>query len=262
MRNVSENMNKYGEKMTGKFSHNPSKDGIVISVISPFDEEIHMDCDNDIYQEYRNTYSLLEPQADHPDNERYDRLFYYNTQEKLYYRAEWGPTEESGWGRIWFKTDILYIRKHAIRYEKLQAHFRRYREIHKGQLCVFIGYAVDPNRQPKRPSTVESMRDRHEWLYDPFSFDVAPLDENTIDDFVEETPISKEMTNKMVLYHQEQDRVRQQKEDDDKKKKKKEKVEVFFGNINAHIGKYEKIYRYAVVGGILGLIITILQIMF
>ncbi len=87
MRNVSENMNKYGEKMTGKFSHNPSKDGIVISVISPFDEEIHMDCDNDIYQEYRNTYSLLEPQADHPDNERYDRLFYYNTQEKLYYRA-------------------------------------------------------------------------------------------------------------------------------------------------------------------------------
>ena len=88
-----------------------------------------------------------------------------------------------------------------MRCEKLQAHFRMYNDIHKGQLCVFSSYAVDPNGQYKRPSTVESMFDRHKWFYNPWSFRVSLLDRDTIDDFVEKTPISKEMTDKMVRYH-------------------------------------------------------------
>ena len=48
------------------------------------------------------------------------------------------------------------------------------------------------------------MFDRHKWFFNPWSFKVSLLDENTIDDFVEETPISKEMTDKMVLYHNSQ----------------------------------------------------------
>ena len=259
MEKFYENMNKYGEEMEGKFSHKPHENGIFISVINPFVEEIRIECDDDLYEEYRHTYSLLEPQADHPDLQGYDRRVYYNTQEKCYYRSEWGPKGESGWGCIWVKTDRGYIAEHARRSEKLQAHFRMYHDIHKGQLCVFRGYARDRNGQYKCPSTVESMFDRHKWFYNPFKFSVALLDQNTIDDFVEETPISKEMTDKMVLYHQEEDKVRKQKEKDDEKKKKDEKRDAVVNKITAHFEKYEKIYKYGVGGGILWLISIIFQ---
>ena len=110
------------------------------------------------------------------------------------------------------------------------------------------------------PSTVESSFHKHTWFYNPFTFNVAPLDENTIDDFVEEIPISKEMTDKMVLYHQEQDKIKLQKKKDDKKKNKKEKREALFGNINAHLERYQHFYRYGVVGGVLWLIGIIIAI--
>lgn len=203
MEKVYENLNKYGEEMKGKFSHNPHGNGIIISVTSPFVEEIHIECDENVSGEYRDTYWLLGPQANHPEGGH--RLIYYNTQENCYYKCEWRPKEpglkESEWGYIWVMTDERHIVKHAIQSEQLQAHFRRYNDIHKGQLCVFRCYAVDPNGQYKLPSTVESMFDRHKWFYAPFSFEVSLFNEDTIDDFVEETPISKEMTDKMVLYH-------------------------------------------------------------
>ena len=179
MEKVYENMRKYGEEMKAKFTHNPHGNGIVISVISPFVEEIHIVCDENFSNQYRDTYSLLEPQADHPEGT--DRLIYYNTEEKCYYRSEWRLKElkpkESEWGYIWVKTDKEYIVKYAKQCEVLQAHFRIYHNIHKGQLCVFRCYAVDPNGECKRPSTVESMFDRHTWFYNPFTFKVKPLDE-------------------------------------------------------------------------------------
>ena len=132
--------------------------------------------------------------------------------------------------------------------------------IHKGQLCVFRCYAIDPNGQCKRPSTIESMFDRHKWFYNPFSFQVAPLDENTIDDFVEETPISKEMTNKMVLYHQKQDKIKEQKEEDDKREKNRVKRKTRINKIQDHIKEYETIYKYVVSGGILALLVSIIQL--
>lgn len=203
MKKGYENMRKYGEEMEGKFSRNPSQDGIVISVTKPFVEEIRIEIDDYFYHWYGSTYLLLEPQATHPKET--DRRIYYNTQEKCYYRSEWGPKEtelkEPEWGHIWVQTNSGYIVEHARTYEELQVHFRMYRNIHKGQLCFFRGYAIGPNGECKRPSTVESMFDRHKWLYNPFSFEVKPLDKNTIDDFVEETPISKKMTQKMVRYH-------------------------------------------------------------
>ena len=125
MEKVYENLNKYGEEMKGKFSHNPHGNGIVISVTSPFVEEIHIECDNDVSGKYNNTYSLLAPQADHPEG--YGLQIYYNTQEKCYYRSEWGK-EESGlkkseWGYIWVKTDSEYIVKHAMQYERTTSTF-------------------------------------------------------------------------------------------------------------------------------------------
>ena len=262
MEKIYENMHKYGEEMKGKFSHNPHGNGIVISVTNPFVQEIHIECDENFSDQYYRTYSLLEPQADHP--EATDRVIYYNKQEKRYYRSEWKPKEpelkESEWGYIWVKTDKEYIVKHARQSEVLQAHFRIYDNIHKGQLCVFRGYAIDPNGQCKRPSTIESMFDRHKWFYNPFTFKVAPLDENTIDDFVEETPISKKMTQKMVLYHQDQDKIKLQKEKNDKEKNRKEKRAAFWNKINGHFEKYEKIYRYVVGIGILWLLSAILQL--
>ena len=64
----------------------------------------------------------------------------------------------------------------------------------------------------------------------------------------------------MVRYHQEQDKIKQQKEKDDKKKNRKEKRESRLNKINAHIGKYEKIYKYGVGIGILWLLSAILQL--
>ena len=77
MEKIYENMHKYGEEMEGKFSHNLHGNGIVISVTNPFFQEIHIECDGNILNEYYNTYSLLEPQADHPEGR--DNLIYYNT---------------------------------------------------------------------------------------------------------------------------------------------------------------------------------------
>ena len=198
-------------------------------------------------------------------NKRWHFKIYYNTREQCYYRSEWQPKKpelkESEWGYIWVQTDSEYIVEHARLYEKLQAHFRTYDKMHKGQLCIFRGYAIDPNGQGKRPSTIESMFDRHKWFYSPWSFKFFLLSGDTIDDFVEETPISKEMTNQMVLYHQEQDKAKQQKEKDDKQQNKKEKWGARFGKINDHIKKYEAIYRYIVFGGgSIGLIISIIQL--
>ena len=252
MENVYENMRKYGEEMEGKFSHKPNDNGIVISVTNPFFQEIHIECDGKISEEYYRPYSLLEPQADHPEDK--GELIYYNTQEKCYYRFEWKE-------QIWVRTDQAYIVKHAQRCEALQAHFRMYRKIHKGQFCVFRCYAIDPNGQCKRPSTIESMFDRHKWFYNPFSFEVELLDENTIDDFVEGTPISKEMTQKMVRYHKVQDEIKRQKEKDDQNQKSKEKRQTMLKNFNSHIKEYEAIYRYIVFGGgSIGLIISIIQL--
>ena len=214
MEKVYENMNKYGEEMKGKFSHNPHGNGIVISVTSPFVEEIHIESDDNIHKAYSETYWLLPPQAEHPKGEY--RSIYYNTEEQRYYRSEWRERnpgqQEAEWGYIWVITDKEYITKHAKECEKLQAHYHSYHDIHKGQLCVFRGYAVDPNGDFKKPSTVESMFDRHKWFFNPWSFKVSLLDENTVDDFVEETPISKEMTNQMVRYHDLEDKARRQAE--------------------------------------------------
>lgn len=206
MEKVYENIRKYGEEMKGKFSHNPHGNGIVISVTSPFVKEIHIESDNNIHKTYWETYSLLPPQAQHPEGERWS--IYYNTEEQCHYRSEWQlinlTPEKTEWGYIWVRTEKDYIVKHARACEELQAHYRSYHDIHKGQLCAFRGYAVDPNGNLKKPSTVESMFDRHKWFLDPWSFKVSLLDENTIDDFVEETPISKGMAKKMVRYHKNQ----------------------------------------------------------
>ena len=201
MEKVYENMNKYGEEMKGKFSHKAQRDGIVISVTSPFVEEIYIESDENIHKAYWETYSLLPPQAEHPKGEH--RKIYYNTREKYYYRSEWREKnpeqQESKSGYIWVMTEKEYIVQHARQCEELQAHYRSYRAIHKGQLCVFTGYAVDPNGNFKKPSTVESMFDRHKWFFNPWSFKVSLLDENTIDDFVQEVPIPKLTTDKIIL---------------------------------------------------------------
>lgn len=149
---------------------------------------------------------MLKPQANHP--EEGDREFYYNTQEECYYRSEWReknpeqPQSKSGY--IWIGANGQYIIDHTRYCEELQAHFRMFHNIHKGQLCVFKGYAIDPNGEFKKPSTVESkliLDDRTKWFYNPWSFEVSLLNEDTIGDFVEGTPISEEMAKKMVRYH-------------------------------------------------------------
>ena len=131
MNKIYDNLNKYGENVKGKFSHKPHENGIVISVTSPFVAEIHIECDNDISNYYWEPYSLLEPQANHPEGDHWK--IYFNTQEKRYYRSEWSQLEESKKGYIWVLIDERFIVKHARKCEELQAHFRAYRNIHKGQ---------------------------------------------------------------------------------------------------------------------------------
>ena len=65
----------------------------------------------------------------------------------------------------------------------------------------------------------------------------------------------------MVLYHQEQDKIKLQKEKDDKSKNRKERwVTIPLGKINAHFGKYQHFYRYGVIGGVLWLIGIIIAV--
>lgn len=265
MEKLYQNISQYGEEMEGKFSHNPPGNGIVISVTSPFVKEIRIESDNDIRAEFRDPYSLLEPQAEHPEGQ--DWCIYYNTEEQCYYKSERQlinlTPEKTSWESVWVKVDKKYIVEHARKCEELQAHYRSYHDIHKGQLCVFTGYAVDPNGNFKKPSTIESkliLDHRTKWFFNPWSFKVFLLNEDTVGDFVEGTPISKEMTEKMVLYHREQDEIKLQKEKDDEDKKRKENREAFWNKITDHLEKYEKIYKYIVRGGLFWLIGTIIAI--
>ena len=68
------------------------------------------------------------------------------------------------------------------------------------------------------------------------------------------------MTHKMVLHHQKQDKIKEEKEEDDKRKKKKEKWKTRMNKIQDHIKEYETIYKYVVTGGILALLVSIIQL--
>ena len=244
---------RYVGEIRGKISHTSHDGELTISVTVPFTGEILIKCDTDISHTYWQIISLIEPQSEHIEKEY---KCYYHTEEEAFYISQY----QVGKGVVPKEINSQFIIEHTKNYQRLQSHFQSMKKLHKGQSCSFLGYAIDRNKRPMHPSTVESSFNKHEWFYNPFSFEVVPLDENTIDDFVEETPISKEMTNKMVLYHQSQDKLKQQKEKDDKKKNKKERREAFLNKINAHFEKYEKIYKYGIGMGVLWLISIILQL--
>ena len=245
---------RYVGEIRGKISHTPrGNDQPIISVTVPFRGEILIKCDTDIQNTYWQTIVLIEPQSEHIEEEN---TCYYHTEEESFYISQY----QVGKGVVPKETNRQWIVDHTKNYQRLQSHFQSLRNLHKGQSCSFLGYAIDRNDRPMHPSTVESSFHKYHWFYNPFTFEVVPLDENTIDDFVEETPISKEMTDKMVRYHQEQDKAKQQKEKDDEKKKEKEKREAFLNKINAHFEKYQHFYRYGVIGGVLWLIGIIIAI--
>ena len=244
---------RYVGEIRGKISHTLRGDELTISVTAPFRGEILIKCDTDISHTYWNLISLIEPQSEHIEEE--DKC-YYHTEQEFFYVGRY----EAGKGVVPKKINSKWIIDYITNYQRLRLHFQSLYKLHKGQSCSFFGYAIDRNKRPMHPSTVESSFNKHEWFYNPFSFQIELLDENTIDDFVEETPISKEMTDKMVLYYKEQDKIKQQKEKEDKRKNGKEKWGARFGKINDHFGKYEKIYKYGVFGGILWLIGIILQL--
>ena len=244
---------RYVGEIRGKISHTPRGGELTISVTAPFRGKILIKCDENIRYTYWQTISLIEPQSEHIEEEN---KCYYHTEEESFYISQY----QVGKGVVPKEINRQWIVDHTKNYQRLQSHFQSLNKLHKGQSCSFLGYAIDRNKRPMHPSTVESSFNKHEWFYNPFSFEVVPLDENTIDDFVEETPISKEMTDKMVRYHQEQDKAKQQKEKDDKKQNRKEKWGTRSSKINDHFGKYQHFYRYGVIGGVLWLIGIIIAI--
>ena len=244
---------KYVGEIRGKIGHTSRGGELTISVTAPFSGEILIKCDTNISHTYWNPISLIEPQSEHIEEE--DKC-YYHTGEESFYISQY----QRGRGVVPKEINRQWIVDHTKNYQRLQSHFQSLRNLHKGQSCSFLGYAIDRNDRPMHPSTVESSFNKYHWFYNPFSFQIEPLDENTIDDFVEGTPISKEMTNKMVRHHQEQDILKQQKEKDHEDKIKKENRDAFWNKIMGHIEKYEKIYKYMVRGGLFWLIGTIIAI--
>ncbi|MCG9129685.1 hypothetical protein JT359_19010 [Candidatus Poribacteria bacterium] len=242
----------YVGRMTGKISCKSNSNQLIISITTPFNGEISVRCDDKIYYAYYNTISLIEPQSEHIEE---CNKCYYHTEEEDFY-----ITQRVDERIVRKKIHPTLIIEHAKDCQKLQSHFGSLRQLHKGQACSFSGYAIDRNNRPMHPTTVESSFHKYTWFYNPFTFDIEPLDENTIDDFVKGTPISKEMTNKMVLYHQKEDKIKLRRKKMIKRKNAKEKREVLFGNINNHFEKYEKFYKYGVIGGVLWLINVILQL--
>ena len=189
---------KYVGEITGKISHVSRGSGeLTISVTTPFRGEILIECDTDIRYAYWNPISLIEPQSEHIEEE--DRC-YYHTEQKSFYVGRY----EVGKGVVPKKINSNWIIEHTKNSQRLQSHFQSRHKLHKGQSCSFLGYAIDRNDRPMHPSTVESSFNKYKWFYNPFTFEVVPLDQNTIDDFVEETPISKGMAKKMVRYHKDQ----------------------------------------------------------
>ena len=244
---------RYVGRIIGKISHISHSNELTISVTDPFRAKILIKSDDEIRYTYWQTISLIEPQSEHIEEEN---KCYYHTEEEDFYISQYQGEK----GVVPKKINSNFIIEHTKNYQRLESHFRSLNKLYKGQSCSFYGYAIDRNKRPMHPSTVESSFNKYEWFYNPFTFEVTPLDENTIDDFVKETPISKEMTEKMVLYHQEQDQLKQQKERDDKKKNDKEKREAFLNKINGHFEKNEKLYKYGIGMGVLWLLGAILQI--
>ena len=226
---------RYVGEISGKISHTPRGDsGLTISVTAPFIGEILITCDTDIRYAYWNLISLMKPQSEHIEEEY---KCYYHTEEEAFYISKY----QVGKGVVPEEINPQFIIEYTKNYQRLQSHFQSLNKLHKGQSCSFQGYAIDRNKRPMHPSTVESSFNKHEWFYNPFSFEVVPLDENTIDDFVEETPISKEMTDKMVRYHQEQQQRLQREREAEEKRIEEEERRKEEEERRKNPGKWEKL---------------------
>ena len=226
----------------------------------PFNAEISVEIDTDEWNQYVN-YDIASKWKGILDNHpeicnRND--CYFNSQEGAFYMAS--TTDDKG-NPIWQKSTLEKIVYASYRAFRLRRHIHRdYNRYHAGQRCEFQAYAIDANDNLYKPSSIKKDFHEYQWIFYPTTFKAGEISKDTIKYLVERQPISKETTDNMVRYHQEQDKIKQQKEDDDKKKKEKEKRDAFWNKINAHIEKYEKIYKYGVGIGILWLLSAILQL--
>ena len=278
---------------------NGKKDySLTILIDDPFNAKINIEIDTDEWNEYINYFINIDRKwkgilESHPEKPNSGDC-YLNSQEHEFYIAS---TIDDKGNPIWQKSTlvkIIYASYAAMRFSRhIHTDYNRY---HVGQRCEFKAYAIDANDNLCKPSSIKKDFHEYQWIFYPTTFKAHDITSDSIehliaktpppklvadkiilnhiqefqhsktnglniDGLVAETPISKEMTKEMVLYHQLEDKAKEKKEKDDKQQNRKEKRGARFGKINDHIKKYEAIYRYIVFGGGgIGLIISIIQL--
>lgn len=198
---------EYIEKMEGiiidKISTSQSF-SLKVDIKKPFESQIEVRLDRYFWNQYINYHyddkwkGILEKAPE----VKYFKDNYYNSQDQNFYIAS--DTEDNEWK----KENFTQIINEAIWADRLKLHINSI--FHTGQPCHFAGYAIDGNNRLHKPSTIHRDFEKYIWVYNPFTFRISPLDENTIDNLVEKIPISKQMTKKMLSYHNSKDKAQHQ----------------------------------------------------
>ena len=192
---------------------------LIISVTSPFVNEVKFYCDSyhyDMLPPPKFTYSWISWVQDstHPDVP--EAAAYYNTNDKCFYKKE--PGSESEWERADFKDiyednpNLLTVKRNVLQ-EKYQSFLYKYKSIlHKGQLCRFSAYVIkrtDGKFHSVRGQEVERHPNDYDytWIYDPDTFYGEKWDTESIDGLVKEIRPSIECLKQLFKSYKDDDRI-------------------------------------------------------
>ena len=200
------------ENITGKIIDINDGSTLTISVTFPFVSEIKVQCISEHYDILHPPtpfkYNWMDPQGSHPNIS--EDAAYYNTNDKCFYRKEFG--RESEWERTDFE-DIYddnpnllhFLRKNLNMQEKYNFFLSKYKSIlHKGQLCRFSAYAIyrdSRNWRSIQNTLVGSNPSGYTWIYDPDTFYAEKWDAESIDGLVKEILPSRECLEESLKRH-------------------------------------------------------------
>ena len=229
---------------------------LIISVTSPFMNEVKFYCDSyhyDMLHPTKFTYSWINwvPDSAHPVVS--EAAAYYNTNDKCFYKKE--PGSESKWERADFKDiyednpNLLKKNTNALQ-EKYQSFLYKYKLIlHKGQICHFSAYVIkrtDGKLHSVRGQEVERHPNDYDytWIYDPDTFRGEKWDAESIDGLAKEIRPSRECLNQLLASYEAEDQKAKRKDRTEWWEGKKSTCKNVVDRLNQNLKEYKPTYTF------------------
>lgn len=204
---MQDNYNNYLERIQGVIlEHNYNDDGqlgyqrciLKILANSPFNAEITIIMNVDTWNKYVG-YSALRSWrgcSESPPENCDEREFYFNLHDRKFYMAS---TIEDKSDRVWRESsfaDIINVSHSAWRFSwHIHAYDNRF---HTGQTCEFSAYAIDGNKRPYKPSTIDKDFSKYKWIYEPLSFTAGEITSESVEHLITEMQIPQPVADKII----------------------------------------------------------------